>query len=231
VHEDGVVHVVVIDDHVLVRQGIRNQLATCPYIQIMAEGHVGDCVLPLVEQYKPDVLLLDLRMPQSDDDSGCRFQALPTISRLVERCPETAVILLTQEYTALIVEAAIERGVQGYILKSDDLSQHIATAIVTVARGGVFFSETISAALFKRNQRARVGRELGLTERQVDILRIIATNPNDSYTSHAMDLGISESTFKNHLTRAFKTLDVKNATAAVIKCMQLGILAPPEIKW
>jgi DNA-binding NarL/FixJ family response regulator len=229
-NEEVSIQVVVVDDHVLVRQGIRNQLAASPYIEIVAEGHVGDCVLPLVEQHRPDVLLLDLRMPQSDDGSGRRFQALPTIAKLVERFPKTAVILLTQEYTPVIIEGAIERGVQGYILKSDDLSQHIATAIVTAARGGVFFSETISAELFKRSQRARAERESGLTERQTAILRIIATSPNDSYTQHAMNLGISESTFKSHLTRAFKTLDVKNATAAVIKCMQLGILAPPEIK-
>lgn len=217
--------VVAVDDHYLIRQGIEKELEDCDDIVLVGKGDDGDDAFRLLEEHRPQILLLDLRMPQrkNEQDSG-QFQALPAITQLFKMYPETGIIVLTMEYVPVLIEGAIQRGVRGYILKGDDLSQNLPAAIRTVHRGGVYFSETIHQQLF---QGVQSGRNVGLSKRQIDILTLIGRDPNPSYLQHAMQLGITENTFKNHLTKAFKALGVKNATAAVITCMRLGLIPPP----
>lgn len=220
------ISIVAVDDHHLIREGIRNNISSHKNIELVGEGRSGDDVFPLVEKYRPDILLLDLSMPQHTSGEAKQFQALPAISKLSEIYPETRIIILSQQYLPVIIEGAIERGVMGYILKSDDLSLNLPSAIQTVAKGGVYFSETISTELFARHHSPKADHSL--TERQIEILTQIAMNPDLSYVEHATFFGISESTLKGHLTKAFKALGVKNVTAAIIKCMQIGIIARPE---
>jgi DNA-binding NarL/FixJ family response regulator len=192
--------IVAIDDHPLIRQAIRSLVEERADMSLVGEGSAGEDVLALAEEHKPDVLLLDLSMPQHAEQEGQRFQALPTISKLVKRCPETAVIILTQQYVPVLIGGAISRGVKGYLLKSDDLSLNLPGAIETVSKGGVYFSETISQKLFGNGK------------------------PDAAYIEHAGNLNITESGFKSHLGKAFKALGVTNVTAAMIRCMELGIL-------
>lgn len=220
------VSVVAVDDHHLIREGIRNNISSQKNIELVGEGRSGDDVFTLVEKHKPDILILDLSMPQRNNGEIGQFQALPAISKLSETHPETRIIILSQQYLPVIIEGAIERGVMGYILKSDDLSLNLPSAIQTVAKGSVYFSETISKELFVRHHPPKP--ELSLTERQIEILAQIAMNPDLSYTEQAAYFGISESTLKGHLTKSFKALGVKNVTAAIIKCMQIGIIPRPE---
>jgi len=215
--------VVAVDDHHLIRQGVRSLLEPREDMELVGEGSTGDDVLSLVEEFKPDILLLDLSMPQSGTDgaSGEQFKALPTIARLTKTHPDTDIIVLTQYFVPVIIQGAIDLGVKGYLLKTDDLSLNLPSAVDTVSRGGVYFSETIGQELFGKS---RTEREVNLTARQIQILSTIAQNPDDSYVSHAMNLGITESTLKNHLTKAFRALGVTNNTAAIIRCIQLGII-------
>lgn len=215
--------VVVVDDHHLIRQGVRNLLGPRDDIVIVGEGATGDDVFNLVEAHDPTVLLLDLSMPQSagNGSAGEQFKALPTIAKLTKTHPDIAIIVLTQHFVPVIIRGAIDLGVKGYLLKSDDLSLNLPSAVDTVSRGGVYFSETIGEELFGK---AKSDRVVDLTARQIEILTTIARAPDDLYASHADSLGITESTLKNHLTRAFKALGVKNLTAAIIRCMQLGII-------
>ncbi len=217
--------IVAVDDHPLIRKGIKSLVEEREYMELVAEGGVGDDVMPLVEQYQPNVLLLDLSMHQhqKEDDDGTRFQALPTISKLTKQHPQTDIIILTQHYVPVLIRGAINRGVKGYILKSDDLSLNLAGAIETVAIGSVYFSETISKQLFRNGEVGKAAKT-NLTERQTQILNAIYNSPDVPYSILAKNLQITESTFKAHLTKAFKALGVTNVTAAMIRCMELEII-------
>ena len=215
--------IVAVDDHPLIRQAVRSLVDEREDMKLVGEGSTGEDAVALVEQHEPNVLLLDLSMPQSAAQEGQRFQALPTISRLAKRYPEIAIIILTQHYIPVLIKGALSRGVKGYLLKSDDLSLNLPSAIETVSKGGVYFSETISQKLFgSGNDRSEM---VNLTERQIEMLNAIYSSPDAAYAEHARNLNITESTFKSHLTKAFKALGVTNVTAAMIRCMELGIVS------
>ena len=217
--------VVVVDDHHLMLKIIREMVARREDIKLVGEGYLGEHVLPLVETLQPDVLVLDLNMPQSEDPSSGRFAIIPTLSQLADQYPNTSIIIFTQYMFPAIVQKAAEQGVSGYILKGDGLSLNLPVAIETVGRGGVYYSETILKRL-REYQQGRTG--IPLTKRQVEVLTMIHKNPNDSYRQNAERLGIKESTFKSHLNNAFILLGVKTAVAAIIECFKLGILFPEE---
>lgn len=217
--------VVVVDDHYLIQEAVANILGKHEHIQLVAKGSVGDHVIPLVAKHLPDILILDINMPQSEESGSRvdRFAMLPTIAHLAGKYPQTAVIILTQHMFPTVIHQAVEYGVNGYILKSDDVSLNLATAVNVVSRGGVYYSQTILEELRK----SRDGQPtVSLTKRQLDVLAITQRYPNASYYENAKLLGIKESTFKTHLHSAFGLLDARNATAAILQCLKLGLLLP-----
>lgn len=211
--------VVSIDDHPLIRTAIRSLLDSQEDIQLVAEGAAGEHVLTLIEKHQPNVLILDLAMPQLEhDSSGDRFPVLQTVAQLNRDFPETAVIFLTQYASQSMSQQAISLGVRGYLLKSDDLSMNLPGAIEAVYRGGVYFSKEISQLLFQPVHQADASSIL--SERQKEIILAIAQTPDVTYQQIAYTLSITESTLKGHLNKAFKALDVTNITACIITCMQ-----------
>jgi len=123
------ISVIAVDDHPLIRQAVRSLLTDRPDMVLTAEGSVGADVFTLTQKHKPDVLLLDLNMPQTESDSGERFKALPTIAKLIKTYPELSIIILTQYDVPAIIQGAIHLGVQGYMSKSDNLSLDLPEAI------------------------------------------------------------------------------------------------------
>jgi DNA-binding NarL/FixJ family response regulator len=216
------VTVVAIDDHPLIRQAIRNMLALHDEITLVAEGSAGEHLFPLVAAHRPDVLILDLGLPQTSNGSTYdqSFQVLPAVARLYQEYPETAVIILSQHIITSLVHHAAEVGVRGYLLKSDDLSLNLPDAIETVSKGGVFFSEGITQVLFIGG----TPPDLILTERQREIVLAIASAPDASYAEHAAALQIAEATLSNHLARIFRKLGVRSLTACIMRCIELGIV-------
>ena len=206
----------------LIRHAIRSLLDRHPHIELVAEGTAGIDVTNLVEQYKPDILLLDLSMPQSHqpEESHIKFRAMPTIERLAKSYPQTQIILLTSHHIPALVSKARHTGIPGYLLKSDDLSMHLHSAIESVAKGGIYYSETISKHILSARSDDLVRGDL--SDRQLEMILAIYRHPDASSVELAKQLGIKESTFKTHLQRAYKVLGVTNKTAAVVKCIQLG---------
>lgn len=215
--------IVAVDDHGLIREAIKGMIATRDDMVLVGEGGAGEHVFSLVEEHQPDVLILDLRMPQSASNGNTRrFAVIDTLAWLHEQFDQTAVIILSQYATLSFVHAAIENDVRSYLLKNDDLSLNLLNAIDAVHKGGTLFSREINNMLFGQTQAN--GRAVNLTERQIDVIQSLAKWPEKSYTQLAAELHISASTFKGHLSKAFKELDVPTATACVIKAMQLGII-------
>jgi DNA-binding NarL/FixJ family response regulator len=220
------ISVVTVDDHPLIRRAIAGELEEQEDMALVAEGCSGDDVLALVQQHRPDVLLLDLNMPRSiHGDKNERFHAFPTIARLRDEYPETAVVVLTQHLKPLLLQGALAQGVSGYLLKGDDLSLNLSEAVRAASKGGMYLSET--AHRFLDGSRTHPPEYvIELRPRQMDVLNAIFSNPNASYSELAELLEITESTFKAHLSNVFSALGVNNATAAVLRCIELGIMEP-----
>jgi DNA-binding NarL/FixJ family response regulator len=218
------IRVVAVDDHPLIRHALAKQLEEQEDMTLLAEGCSGDDVLTLLEQYRPDVLLLDLDMPKSKKgEKKQRFQAFPVIGKTRDQYPATAIILLTQHLNPILVQGAIERGVSGYLLKDDDLSLNVPEAIRAVHKGAMYLSQSARRHAF--NSRTKQPEPaVTLRPRQVQVLRTIYLEPNASYADLALHLEISESTFKSHLSNAFAALGVNSATAALLRCIELGII-------
>lgn len=219
--------IVAVDDHPLIRQAIRSLVADREDMILVGEGSVGEHLFPLVAEHRPDVVLLDLNMPQfetrGDDGVPNIFPALPMIARLHIEYPKTAVIILSQHVIPSVVHEIVGRNsaIKGYLLKSDDLSLNLPEAINLASKGSVFFSEAIHQELLESLE--NTDKPL-LTKRQRECITVIAQMPNASYAHHAQVLGISESTLRNHLTAANKALGVNNITAAILRCQELSII-------
>lgn len=219
------IRVVTIDDHPLIREGIRSRLSAGPNIEVVAEGWVGEHLEQLVAQYQPDIVLLDLEMPDKEQPAGkenFRFRAFPTISRVRKLYPATRIIVISQHATQALIEGALDAGVNGYLMKDDALSLHLIDAVRAVHLNGVYFSGEVSRTLVSLQNMAGVNQTL--TQRQREILQVIAENPDRSYAQHAARLNISEHTLSNHLRQIFERLEVTNITAAIVKAIQQGII-------
>ncbi len=218
--------VIMVDDHYLIREGIRSILATSTEIELVAEGADGAALERLVKEFAPDIALVDLDMPQNKlEQDGSRFHAFSSIAQLKKEQPDTQFIIVTQHITKAMIEGAVSVGINGYLLKDDALSLHLIEAIQAVHLKGVYFSGEVSRALVSAQP---APKDKLLTARQYEILNAIVANSNWSYAQHAAQLNISEHTFSNHLRQIFERLEVNNVTAAVLKAIQLGILQPPS---
>jgi two-component system, NarL family, response regulator DesR len=218
------IKVVSVDDHHLIHEAIRSLLAGREDMELVADGYVGDHLFPLLEEHHPDVLVLDLMMPQHENGHSetktKSFAALQALAELRERFPDTGVIILSQFLHKGIAQGAVEHGVKGYLLKSDNLSLNLPTAIEQVSKGGVYFSMAFSKEMFSGTpSHANL-----LTKKQKEVILAIARNPNANYADIAAELYITTRTVKGHLTNIYQALDVNNVTACIIRCMQYGII-------
>jgi DNA-binding NarL/FixJ family response regulator len=215
------IKVVLVDDHPLIHEAVKSLLAARGDMTLAGQGYFGEQLFPLVAEHEPDVLVLDLTMPQRQDGSAARFTCLRALAQLSSEYPATAIILLSHYVQTGIVRSAAEYGVKGYLLKSDNLSLNLPEAILAVSRGGLFFSEAVSREFFGTG---RTPAKNLLTERQRAVILSIARRPDDSYAQTADRLGISENTLKGHLRGAFAQLGVTNITSCIIHCMQLNLI-------
>lgn len=215
--------VVTVDDHHLIREGIKSKVSEAADMEVVGEGTVGEEVLTLVEKYHPNVLLLDKSMPQTKNSNDkSKFRILPTLQILQRRFPNTAIIVISMHVSRSIIQATLARGVQGYLLKSDELSLMLPEAIRTAHRGGVYFSRSLTASIgdtIYDDDSADV-----LTRRQKEIILTIAEDPDLLYAEHAANLGITEGALKNRLSVIYERLGVPGIRACLIECVKRGII-------
>jgi len=212
------IKVVVADDHTLFREGIRKILSLEKDILIVGEASRGDEVIKVIERTKPDVLLLDLKMPKSD--------VVQTLLDIREKNPATKVLILTAYSEDENIMNAAKGGARGYVLKGIDFST-LLQAIKTVHKGGLWIDkETPSADAFEeiaRGQLNEVHEEVHndmidmLTKREKEILRLVSEGlTNDEI---GKKIFISEKTVKTHLTNIFDKLKVNNRFKAALLIM------------
>ncbi len=209
---------VVVDDHALFRRGLVGLLEEMPGFQVVGQAGDGQQALPLIEQARPDIVLLDLNMPVMD--------GIATLRELKERKVSSRVLMLTisQDDTDLL--DAIRAGADGYLLKNtepDDLRK----AILRVAEGQGALSPEVTAPVLRALAHYNMDEpEPLLSDRELDVLGCMV----DGLTTQQMAarLFISENTVKTHVRHIFEKLEVSNRAEAVGKAMQMGLVKRKE---
>ena len=202
--------VLIADDHPVVRVGIGGMLAGEPDIEVAGEAQNGEEAAQLADRLRPDVVLMDLRMPETD--------GVAATSRITERCPDTRVLILTTYETDADIMRAIEAGATGYLLK-DAPRGELLRAIRTAASGESSLSPAVASRLIRR---ARSPADETLSARELEVLGLVARGKGNKEI--AKELWISETTVKSHLVRAFEKLGVNDRTAAATEALKLGII-------
>jgi DNA-binding NarL/FixJ family response regulator len=201
------IKLVIADDHRLILHALRRALGSCNDVEIVGEAHKGSQVLPLVLQTKPDLVLLDIRMPELDG-LGC-------IDRIRASAPEVGVVVLSATTTDAHVEAARVRGARAYVAKSVD-----PTELPGILRNAVANEPFCVVGV---EEAAAGGADGELTDREVDLLKALAQGLSNR--GIAKEFWITEQTVKFHLTNIYRKLGVANRTEAVRYAYTHGIAA------
>jgi DNA-binding NarL/FixJ family response regulator len=207
------VRVLLVDDHPVVRVGLRGMLAAAPDIEVVGEAGSGNEAVVLAGTLAPDVVLMDLRMPEVD--------GVTATERIRAVRPETRVVVLTTYDTDTDILRAIEAGAAGYLLKDASLDT-LADAVRAAARGETVLAPPVAARLVDR-MRTPTGETL--TPRETEVLALVARGLSNADIGRRLYIG--GATVKTHLLRIFAKLDVNDRTAAVTVAMSRGLLPPP----
>ena len=210
------IRLLIADDHPVVRDGLRGMLASEADFEVVGEAASGAEAVRLTERERPDVVLMDLQMPEVDGATAT--------AEIAERFPSTRVLVLTTYDTDADILRAVEAGATGYLLK-DTPRERLFPAIRSAARGETVLAPAVATRLVNR---MRVPAEEPLTSREIEVLELVARGASNA--DAATTLFISEATVKTHLLHIFGKLGVDDRTAAVVQALQRGIIALPGRK-
>jgi two-component system, NarL family, response regulator LiaR len=200
------IRVLIADDHAVVRQGLRTFLEVQDDIEVVGEASDGREALAMIEALAPDVVVMDLLMP--------RLSGIEATRQIRELRPATKVIVLTSFLDDEKVFAAVRAGAAGYLLK-DVRPQELGEAIRTVSRGEALLHPAAAAKLMQEfAQENRPSPRQGLTERELEVLRLIARGRSNKEI--ALDLGVAEKTAKTHVSNILQKLNLADRTQAAL---------------
>ena len=211
--DDAAIRVLIVDDHPVVREGVRAMLAAESGIEVAGQAGSGDEAVALAAAGGYDVVLMDLRMPGTD--------GVTATSRILAASPAARVLVLTTYETDADIVRAVAAGATGYLLK-DAPPGELARGIRAAARGETVLAPAVAARLVTHVRRPQ--RE-SLSARETEVLRLVGRGLTNAEIGR--ELHISEATVKTHLLRAFTKLGVSDRTAAVTTAIGRGDLPPP----
>jgi two-component system, NarL family, response regulator LiaR len=213
------IKVMLVDDHNVVRQGLKMFLATQPDIEVVAEADNGQSALAAVAQHQPDVVLMDLVMPQMD--------GIATTQQIKSRYPEVEVIALTSFVEDSQVASVIKAGAIGYLLK-DVQPTELAAAIRSAQRGEVHLHPEAARRLMQAIGPKEVPPIAEpLTEREIEVLRALARGESNKQIADA--LVVSEKTVKAHVSNILGKLGLQSRTQAVLYSLRHGMVSLSDI--
>lgn len=209
------IRVLIADDHLIVREGLRLIFETADSIEVVGEASDGAEAIRLADELKPNVVLMDLRMPNVD--------GLTAIERLRSAQPDIAVVILTTYNEDALMMRGLKAGARGYLLKDTD-RQTLLDTIRAAARGETLLKPEVVARLLAASQAesARSESKIDLTDREREVLNRIARG--DRSKEIAVELGITERTVKAHLASIYNKLGVDSRAAAIAVAAQRGLL-------
>jgi DNA-binding NarL/FixJ family response regulator len=207
------IRVLIVDDHPVVREGVRAMLAAEADIEVTGQAGSGAEAVALARAKQCDVILMDLRMPGTD--------GVAATSQILAAEPSARVVVLTTYETDADILRAVEAGAAGYLLK-DAPRGDVANAIRAAARGETVLAPSVAARLVTHVRRPQ--RD-ALSAREIEVLRLVARGLTNAEIGRR--LFISEATVKTHLLRLFAKLGVGDRTAAVTTAIERGDLPQP----
>lgn len=211
------IRVVIVDDHEIVREGLKTMLQSEPDFEVVADSATADHLSDLVEQARPDVVLLDARLPGVSGAEACR--------RLTGSHPEVAVLIVSTFSDEELVNDCIKAGARGYVVK--DVEQFsLKESIRAVHRGAGAVSPQIAATMLDRIRSDEVTSHgtvpIPLSETQLEIVRLIARGFSNREVADRVHL--SENTIKSHVQQIFRKLHVGNRVEAALRASEEGWL-------
>lgn len=207
-----VIRIMIADDYEIIREGIKRVLEFEDNIKVVAEAVDGRDVINQVELLKPDVLLLDMSMPGKD--------GIQILKHLKQNEIKVKVIMLTIERGADVINAAIEYGADGYVVKESTTAE-IVEAINTVHAGNKYLDKSLMNLMWNQYKDDAKSIFDVLSERELEILYFVSQGFSNK--DIALKLYLSEKTIKNNLTRIFKKMDVKDRVHAAVMAVQNNI--------
>lgn len=209
------IKILIADDHLIIRQGLRFILETENDFELIGEASDGNEAVSLCKKLKPDVVLMDLRMPNMD--------GLTAIEKLRDEQPNIAVVILTTFNEDELMLRGLQAGARGYLLKDTDRNTLFDT-IRAAARGETLLKPEIMARVLSQNAitKTEAHGPINLTERELEVLNAVARGERSKEI--AVQLGISERTVKAHLASIYNKLGVDSRAAAIAVAAQSGLL-------
>jgi DNA-binding NarL/FixJ family response regulator len=213
--------VLIADDHRLFRDGVRSLLRSMPEVELTGEAASGDEAVVLAESLQPDVVIMDIAMPDLDGIEATR--------RIVRQSPRIGVLIMTMLDDDASVFAAMRAGARGYVLKGADHAE-IMRAIRAVGGGEAIFSPAIARRLidYFGNLRPMAPAEIlpELSDREKEILEQVALGLKN--VEIARRLFVSPKTVRNHVSNILSKLHVADRTQAALKAIEAGLAAPKD---
>lgn len=207
------IRVLVADDHPIVRSGIVGLLDAADDIEVVGEAATGREAIDRARALRPDLVLMDLRMPELDGTEAT--------AAIVEELPSTRILILTTYESDDHILGAIEAGAAGYLLKAAP-SEEIVAGVRAVIGGETVLAPSIAATLVKRMRRTENTTSVSLSPRELDVLRLVAAGRSNPQI--ARELFIGEATVKTHLLHAYEKLGVSDRTQATLRALDLGLI-------
>jgi NarL family two-component system response regulator LiaR len=211
------IRVLLVDDHKIVRQGVRAFLHTLEDIQVIAEAESGAAAVSAANQHQPDVVLMDLELPGDLDGISATRQ-------IRKQRPDTQVIVVTSHHQDEFIFPAVRAGAISYLLK-DVEPDELADAIRKAARGEAVIDSRVASRIIQELQGIR-RNELNpfteLSEREFDVLRLIAAGKSNAEIAETLVIG--ENTVKTHIGSILRKLHLDDRTQAAVYAWQQGIV-------
>jgi len=202
------VRVLIADDHRLMVEGTKHALEKAGGFEIVGEASNGAQVLPLVRRLRPDLVLLDLRMPQMD--------GLQCLTKIRKEFPDVKVAILSVSQDPEMIQTVLKRGANAYIVKTVD-PDDLPAALRQAVEGNVFTAVGVTD-----DPAEKAAKEAGLTDRELVIVRAVARGLSNE--AIAKELWVAEQTVKFHLTNIYRKLEVSNRTEAARYAFEQGLI-------
>jgi DNA-binding NarL/FixJ family response regulator len=209
------VRIVLVDDHAIVRHGLRSVLEREGDLEIVGEASTAAEAMTVIERTAPAIVLLDLKLSTGDDTEG-----LELCSQLTTRYPRLAVLVLTTFLDDSLVVAAVQHGARGYVVKDVDTTE-LLRSIRAVARNESAF-DSRSAAAMARSVRLPSSGQPMFTDREMSVLRLLARGMSNRHIG--AELYISETTVKFHVRNIMRKLDAGSRAEAVYEASKMGVI-------
>ncbi|TCK86780.1 LuxR family two component transcriptional regulator [Natranaerovirga hydrolytica] len=215
--DESKIKILIADDHSMIREGLKQLIELEDDIEVVAQANDGLEALDKLVEYNPDVVLLDINMPN--------LNGLDVLKEIKKRKIPANVLVLTIHNEVEYLYKAVEIGVQGYVLK-DSESDVLISAIRSINKGETYIQPNMASLLFKRmnskdaHKRSNINNEI--TKREIEVLKLITEGLLNKEIAYRLD--ISEKTVKNHVSNIFKKINVSDRTQAAVYAIKNNIV-------